>query len=74
MYIKKSVFKNIFNTIMDIKGKIKDNVKVRMDLKEYYKWSDLEIVESNNDKFFKPKAKYSFTMIKRRPFVNGWKI
>ena len=35
--IKKNVFDNLFNTMMDIKGKTKDNVKVRMDLREYCK-------------------------------------
>ena len=66
MHIKKNVFDNIFNTIMDIKGKTKDNIKVRMDLKEYCKRSDLEIIKSNNGKFFKPKAKYSFTMDQKK--------
>ena len=66
MHIKKNIFNNIFNIVMDIKGKTKDNVKVRMDLKEYCKQSDLKIVESNNGKFFKPKAKYSFTMNQKK--------
>ena len=66
MHIEKNVFDNIFNTVMDIKGKTKDNVKARMDLREYCKRKDLEIVESSNGKHFKPKAKYSFTMDKKK--------
>ena len=37
MHIEKNVFDNPFNATMDIKGKSKDNIKARMDLKEYYK-------------------------------------
>ena len=48
-----------------------------MDLKECYKQKDLEIVESNNGKFFKPKANYSFIIDKKEEekeeesFMNG---
>ena len=66
MHIEKNVFDNLFNTVMDIKVKTKDNVKARLDLKEYYKRGDLEIVESANGKLFKPKAKYSFTLDKKK--------
>ncbi|PKU60718.1 hypothetical protein MA16_Dca028306 [Dendrobium catenatum] len=34
MHIKKNIFDNIFNTVMDIKDKSKDNIKARMYLKE----------------------------------------
>jgi len=37
MHVEKNVFDNVFNTVMDIKNKTKDNVKARMDLKEYCK-------------------------------------
>jgi hypothetical protein len=30
MNIEKNVSKNIFNTVMDVKGKTKDNIKARM--------------------------------------------
>ena len=36
MHIEKNVFDNVFNMIMDIKDKTKDNVKAIMVLKEYY--------------------------------------
>ena len=32
MQIEKNVFKNIFNTVMDVKGKTKDNIKARLDV------------------------------------------
>ena len=56
MQIQKNIFDNLFNSMMDIKGKTKDNVKVMMDLKEHCRQRDLEIVESSNGRLFKPKA------------------
>ncbi|XP_070010780.1 uncharacterized protein [Nicotiana sylvestris] len=35
MHIEKNFFDNLFNTIMDVNNKTKDNLKARMDLKEY---------------------------------------
>jgi hypothetical protein len=32
MHIEKNMFENIFNTVMDMKGKTKDNIKARMDI------------------------------------------
>lgn len=43
MHVEKNVFDNVFNTVMDIKNKTKDNVKARMDLKEYCKQRELEL-------------------------------
>jgi hypothetical protein len=36
MHIEKKMFENIFNTVMDVKGKIKNNMKVRMDVPLFY--------------------------------------
>jgi len=33
MHIEKNVFDNVFNTVMDIKDKTKDDIKARMNLK-----------------------------------------
>ena len=41
MHIEKNVLDNVFNTIMDVKGKTKDNAKARTDLKEYCKHREL---------------------------------
>jgi len=43
MHIEKNFFDNIFNTVMDVKGKTKDNVKARMDLLEHYQGPELEL-------------------------------
>jgi len=32
MYIKNNMFDNIFNTVMGMKGKAKDNIKARMNI------------------------------------------
>ncbi|XP_057445010.1 uncharacterized protein LOC130737272 [Lotus japonicus] len=44
--------------VMDIKGKTKDNVKARRDLKEYCRRRELELVENLGGKPLKPKAKF----------------
>ncbi|KAG8366059.1 hypothetical protein BUALT_Bualt17G0036600 [Buddleja alternifolia] len=36
MHIEKNMFDNVFNTVMDVKGKTKDNVKARLDLQNIY--------------------------------------
>ena len=58
MHLEKNVFGNVFNTIMDIKHKSKDNVKVRMDFKEYCKWRELELQVQPSGKVLKLKAKF----------------
>ena len=35
MHIEKNVFENIFNTVMDVKGKTKGNIKARLDIALY---------------------------------------
>ena len=59
MQIEKNVFDNIFYTIMDVKGKTKDNPKVRADMKNIYRHPLLELIEVSSKKFFKPKATYT---------------
>ena len=61
MHIEKNVFDNIFYTIMDVKGKMKDNPKPRADMKNICKRPQLELVEVSPNKFLKPKASYTLT-------------
>ena len=56
MHIEKNFFDNIFNTIMNVEGKTKDNVKSREDLKELCSRPELHRNETTN-KFL--KARYS---------------
>ena len=44
MHIENNVFENIFNTIMDVKGKKKDNIKARMDIALYCNRKNIELV------------------------------
>jgi len=41
MHIEKNVFENIFNTVMDVKGKTKNNIKARLDLALFYNWKNM---------------------------------
>ncbi|PKA55524.1 hypothetical protein AXF42_Ash006726 [Apostasia shenzhenica] len=80
MYVEKNIFDNIFNTIMDVKGKTKDNAKARADLPLYCKRFDLELTEING-KVFKPPATYALSKeklkivcewIKKLKFPDGY--
>ncbi|PKU85340.1 hypothetical protein MA16_Dca003079 [Dendrobium catenatum] len=54
MHIKKNIFDNIFNTVMDIKDKSKDNIKARMNL------------DGGAGKFLKPKAPFTLILEQTR--------
>jgi len=66
MHIEKNFFDNIFNTVMDGKGKGKDNVKARMDVLEHCKRPELELCVGPNGKVVKLKAKFTFTLEQKR--------
>ncbi|KAL0446475.1 UNVERIFIED_CONTAM: hypothetical protein Slati_1775400 [Sesamum latifolium] len=59
MHIKKNVFDNIFNTVMDIKGKTKDNLNAGKDLKIICNRPELEVDERRPNVM--PKAVYTLT-------------
>ncbi|KAG8375382.1 hypothetical protein BUALT_Bualt10G0094200 [Buddleja alternifolia] len=65
MHIEKNMFDNVFNTVMDVKGKTKDNVKARLDLQNICKCRDLELKEMNG-KYLKPKANYTLSKDERQ--------
>jgi hypothetical protein len=44
MHIEKNMFENIFNTIMDVKGKTKDNIKARMNIALFCHHKNMELV------------------------------
>ena len=76
MHIEKNVFDNVFNTLMDVKGKTKDNIQARMDMTVICKRKELELVKSNG-RTLKPKA--SFTLTKKEQkrvcdWVKGLKL
>lgn len=60
MHTEKNVFENVFNTVIDMKGKTKDNVKSRLDLKLYCKRTNLNLFE-HQGKLMKPKAQFTLS-------------
>ena len=73
MHIEKNFFDNLFNTVMDVKYKSKDNVNARLDLAIHCRRSELHINEMANGKLFKPKAKYIFTLVEKQKIAEWFK-
>jgi len=57
MHIEKNVFENIFNTVIDVKGKTKDNIKARLDLALFYNRKNMELV-CDGSRVAKPRASF----------------
>jgi hypothetical protein len=58
MYIEKNIFENTFNTMMNIKGKTKDNMKARMNIPLLCHHKNMDLVY-NGSRVTKPKASFS---------------
>jgi len=58
MHIKNKVFENIFNTVIDIKGKTKDNIKAKMNIALFHDHQNIELFNdgymSQSPKLFLP--------------------
>ncbi|CAM8989544.1 unnamed protein product [Rhodiola kirilowii] len=62
MHIEKNVFDNLFNTIMDVKGKTKDDgVKCRKDIRLYCRRPELELKTRRDGRLVAKKGKYQLT-------------
>ena len=48
MHIEKNVFENIFITVMDVKGKRKDNIKARLDIALFYNRQNKKLVRDES--------------------------
>jgi hypothetical protein len=57
MHIEKNMFENIFNTVMDVKGKTKDNIKARLDIALYCNCKNMELVYDES-RVAKPRASF----------------
>jgi len=57
MYIEKNVFENIFNIVMDMKGKTKDNIKAILDIALFYNHQNMELV-CDGSRVTKPRASF----------------
>jgi len=51
------VFENIFNTVMDVKGKTKDNIKARLDVALFCNRKNMELV-CDGSQVAKPRASF----------------
>ena len=57
MHIDKKMYcNNVFNAMIDMKGKTKDTTKVQMGLCKYCKRLKLKLLNIGNSKMIKPKA------------------
>ena len=62
MHIEKNFFDNIFSTVMNVKGKTKDNDKAKRDLAIYCRQKDLLLVDDQaTGKTLKPMANYTLS-------------
>jgi len=57
MHIEKNMFENIFNTVMNVKGKTKNNIKARLDIALYCNRKNMELVYDDS-RVAKPRAGY----------------
>ena len=70
MHIKKNVFDNVFNTVMEVEGKTEDTSKSREELNEYCHRPELAR-NVTTGKY--PKACYTLDKQGNKPCVNGSK-
>jgi hypothetical protein len=61
MHIKENLFDNIFNIIMNVKEKTKDNIKARMSLALNCNGENIELL---NDELCVTKFKFTFVLDK----------
>ncbi|XP_054813974.1 uncharacterized protein LOC129314536 [Prosopis cineraria] len=66
MYIEKNMFDNIFNTVMDVNGKTKDNINARKDLSLYCNCPNYELKINVDGKISKPIAPYTLGKEKKK--------
>jgi hypothetical protein len=80
MYIEKNMFENTFNTMMNVKGKTKDNIKARMNIPLLCHHKNMDLVY-NGSRVTKPKANFSldknaqllvYQWLKSLCFPNGY--
>jgi hypothetical protein len=57
MYIKKNMFKNTFNTMIDLKGKKKDTMKAKMNIPLFCQCKNMKLIY-DGPRVAKPKASF----------------
>jgi hypothetical protein len=71
MHNEKNIFDNVFNTMMDVNGKTKDNIKARYDIRRFCNRPELFIDPIDQRKQLKPEVCYTLTK-KLRRFMLEW--
>jgi len=66
MHIEENFCDNIINTVMDMPGKTKDDVKARLDMAEMCDHGELNVKYGVNGRTLKPKALYALSLHKRK--------
>lgn len=77
MHTENNIFQNVFNTVMNVKGKTKDNTNARLDLHVHCNRPTLELQNLNNEKVLKPKMQYTLNMKQIRAiceWIQGFKF
>jgi len=65
MHVEKNVFDNVIHTVMD-SDRTKDNHKARLDLAEFCRRPDLNLVPLGEGRWAKPKGSYVLTLEQRQ--------
>ena len=58
MHIEKNMFENIFNTLMDVKGKTNNNIKAKMNISLFCHYKNMKLVYDGS-RIAKPKASFA---------------
>jgi hypothetical protein len=61
MHIKMNIFQNIFDTVISVKWKTKDNMKAKMDIPLFCQHNNMELIY---DRLWVAKLKASFALDK----------
>ena len=66
MHIEKNFCESIINTVMDVLGKTKDDVKARLDMAEMCDRRELNVRHGVNGRTLKLKVTYALSLDKRK--------
>lgn len=66
MHIEKNFFDNIFNTVMDVKDKSKDNAKARVDLAKICDRASMHLIHNARGRPAKPRAPFTLAAEQKR--------
>src|SRR3954470_4806602 len=72
MHTERNVFMNIFNTVMDVIGKINDTVKGRYHMTDLCSHPELEITYNEKGNLVNPKAFYVLSKVPHHNAICQW--